>query len=152
MTSEVQTELEEKTASLIALWLRNYRYRPPAYQRTALGGYLALTEAGRYRRRAFMRQRNEDGVLVTVPKSRISAKESHRVGKQTIEIDRDAETMEAIMVKLKAVNNLAYQALVYYYEGNSYREIGRKMNCSHTYARRYKETGFNMVMMEVAEI
>lgn len=145
-------ELETKTDELISLWLREYRYRPPAYQQSPLNGDLALTETGRFRRRAVMRQRDENGNMVTVAKSRIAAKESARTSRQTIPINREAEEMESIMVKLKAVNDPAYNALVLYYEGNSYREIGGKMSCSHEYARRYKDNGFNMVMMEVAEI
>jgi hypothetical protein len=145
-------ELERKTDELISLWLEEFRYRPPAYQKSPLSGDLALTETRNHRNRAVMLQRDETGELVTVARMRVAAKETRQTARPTIDIDRDAERMEKIMVKLKAVNDPAYQALVLNYEGNSYREIAGKMNCSASYAQRYKETAFNMVMMEVAEL
>ena len=55
------------------------------------------------------------------------------------------------MSKLLRVNSPAYTAVCLHYAGVSYRNIALELRCSHEYARRYKQSGFDMVLMDVAE-
>lgn len=136
------SKLEEETDRLLRLWVHEYAYRL-ATIRSPGAEAMALTETRGYRSR---RRSKEEG------SARVHAVES-RVGKKGtgIYINSDAARVEKAMVKLKAVDLDAFIALSLNYQGHSLREIGPKVSStgSETHARRCKDRGFAMVMMEL---
>lgn len=140
MSAKASNPLETETDRLLQIWIREYGHRATGYPRSS-SGVIALTETKGYRSK---RRRKE------IASARVHATETRSASKRSaVYVNQDAEKVEAIMVKLKRVHLWAYLSLSMHYQGFSYREIGQELSTNHTQARKYKETGFSMVMMEL---
>jgi len=143
---EFNTDLEQKTDELLKLWIREMHGAGPGD--ASSGGYsgeaLAITETRNYRSRP-RSSKSEEG------SARVHAVES-RGGRSTkIIVSSSSTKMEVVMAKLKRINILAYTALALSYTGLSFERISKELRCSYDHARRYRQSGFDMVMMEVDE-
>lgn len=140
MSAKASNPLEVETDRLLQIWIAEYGHRESGYPKTP-SSVIALTETRGYR----SRRREGD-----VGSSRVHATETRSASKHSaVYVNQDAEKVEKIMVKLKRVHLWAYLSLSMHYQGFSYREIAQELSTNHTQARKYKETGFSMVMMEL---